>query len=150
MNFVSVPGEPRKVKVEAINSSAISVQWWPPDERALGSSGIIRGYQIYYGSDGGMSSGGALSDDNSGLLSASALTYDVADPAKADAVISGLMPDTGYVVQVAAYTRKGDGRRSRPLKIRTKGAGNYCQVLFLLSHCMARLTNLCCSCLFAF
>jgi len=40
-----------------------------------------------------------------------------------EVVISGLEPEAQYQLQVAAYTRKGDGERSRPKKIRTKGAG---------------------------
>ena len=40
-----------------------------------------------------------------------------------EVVIGGLEPEAQYQFQVAAYTRKGDGERSRPKKIRTKGAG---------------------------
>lgn len=35
--------------------------------------------------------------------------------------VTGLQPDTLYVVQVAAITRKGDGDRSFPVKIKTPG-----------------------------
>jgi len=40
-----------------------------------------------------------------------------------EVVIGGLAPEAQYQFQVAAYTRKGDGERSRPKKIRTRGAG---------------------------
>jgi len=40
-----------------------------------------------------------------------------------EVVIGGLQPEAQYQFQVAAYTRKGDGERSRPKKIRTRGAG---------------------------
>jgi len=40
-----------------------------------------------------------------------------------EVVIGGLEPEAQYQFQVAAYTRKGDGERSRPKKIRTRGAG---------------------------
>jgi len=40
-----------------------------------------------------------------------------------EAVVGGLEPEAQYQIQVAAYTRRGDGERSRPKKIRTKGAG---------------------------
>lgn len=40
-----VPGEPRNVKVEVINSTSIEVTWTPPDEKER--HGIIRGYQIH-------------------------------------------------------------------------------------------------------
>ena len=35
--------------------------------------------------------------------------------------ISGLQPDTSYSVQVSAVTRKGDGARSLPFKVKTPG-----------------------------
>ena len=34
------------MKVEAVNSTAISVQWRPPGEKDM--NGVIRGYQIHY------------------------------------------------------------------------------------------------------
>lgn len=40
-----MPGEPRNVKVEVINSTSIEVSWTPPDEKER--HGIIRGYQIH-------------------------------------------------------------------------------------------------------
>jgi hypothetical protein len=50
--------------------------------------------------------------------------YDTMDPDQQEAVISGLEPDTTYQFTVAAYTRKGDGARSKPAKeAKTKGAG---------------------------
>lgn len=38
-------------------------------------------------------------------------------------VIGGLQPDTTYSITVAAYTTKGDGARSKPKLVVTKGAG---------------------------
>jgi len=35
--------------------------------------------------------------------------------------VTGLQPDTLYAIQVAAITRKGDGDRSYPAKIKTPG-----------------------------
>lgn len=40
-----VPGDPQDVKVQAINSTAIHVQWKPPVEKER--NGIIRGYHIH-------------------------------------------------------------------------------------------------------
>ena len=37
-----------------------------------------------------------------------------------ETVVGGLRPDTQYFVQVAAYTRRGDGQRSRAKRIKTK------------------------------
>lgn len=65
-----VPGEPRKVKIEAVNSTAVNVQWRPPLERE--QNGIIRGYQIYYTrlDENDEHVGSALMQDiNDGLLS---------------------------------------------------------------------------------
>ena len=35
--------------------------------------------------------------------------------------VSGLAPDTRYTIQVAALTRRGDGTRSQPVKVKTPG-----------------------------
>ena len=40
-----VPGDPQKVNVVAVNSTAIRVEWKPPSEKE--QFGIIRGYQIH-------------------------------------------------------------------------------------------------------
>lgn len=40
-------------------------------------------------------------------------------------VIGALKPDTTYSITVAAYTTKGDGARSKPKLVVTKGAGQY-------------------------
>lgn len=41
----TVPGEPQDVRVNVINSTALSVQWKPPLEKDR--NGIIRGYHIH-------------------------------------------------------------------------------------------------------
>ena len=51
--------------------------------------------------------------------------FDQMEGSKESVVITGLQPDTWYQFQVAAYTRKGDGLRSRPKKEKTKGAGKF-------------------------
>lgn len=38
-------------------------------------------------------------------------------------IIAGLQPETTYSITVAAYTMKGDGARSKPKVVTTKGAG---------------------------
>lgn len=40
-----VPGDPQKVSVISVNSTAIRVEWKPPAEKE--QYGIIRGYQIH-------------------------------------------------------------------------------------------------------
>ena len=44
--YLPVPGEPRRLRMQALNSTAINVQWRPPLENE--QNGIIRGYQIFY------------------------------------------------------------------------------------------------------
>lgn len=46
-------------------------------------------------------------------------------------VIGGLKPDTTYSITVAAYTTKGDGARSKPKLVVTKGAGQYIIYVFV-------------------
>lgn len=48
-------------------------------------------------------------------------------------VIGGLKPDTTYSITVAAYTTKGDGARSKPKLVVTKGAGQYKNKMFFFS-----------------
>lgn len=45
MDCVTVPGDPQDVKVSAINSSTIHVEWKPP--KAKDQNGVIRGYHIH-------------------------------------------------------------------------------------------------------
>ncbi|KAG0428853.1 hypothetical protein HPB47_024186, partial [Ixodes persulcatus] len=102
------PGEPRLVKVAALNSTALTVSWKPPSNRDR--NGLIRGYQIHVQE---MNRHGDLIND--------ALRYDVADENAEERNVTGLQPDTKYSVQVAAVTRKGDGNRSPPKTAHTHG-----------------------------
>ncbi|XP_043909993.1 receptor-type tyrosine-protein phosphatase S-like isoform X4 [Protopterus annectens] len=99
---------PRKVEVEVMNSTAIKVLWRSPVPNK--QHGQIRGYQVHYVK---MENGEAL-----GLPH-------IKDVMLADAqemIITGLQPETAYSVTVAAYTTKGDGARSRPKVVTTKGS----------------------------
>ena len=107
---LTVPGKPRKIEVEAINSTAVRVEWRPPTIKE--QNGIIRGFQIHY----------VIINDNEEPVGLPGM-FDLMDGSKSSVVIDKLRPDTTYQFQVAAYTRKGDGERSRPRKIKTKGAG---------------------------
>ena len=42
---IAVPGEPRNVYAQPVNSSTVEVSWDPPDD--ANKNGVIRGYQIY-------------------------------------------------------------------------------------------------------
>ncbi|KAL4236406.1 hypothetical protein ACF0H5_004791 [Mactra antiquata] len=106
----SVPNEPKKVEVEDVNSTTIFVSWRAP--RAKERNGIIRGYYVYC----------AELDENNEPIPHTEETKDTNDGSKTDMVITGLKPDTMYQITVAGYTRRGDGIRSKPKTISTKGA----------------------------
>ncbi|XP_076847753.1 LOW QUALITY PROTEIN: receptor-type tyrosine-protein phosphatase S [Brachyhypopomus gauderio] len=104
-----VPGAPpRRVEVEVINSTALKVMW-----RSLlpgRQHGQIRGYQVHY-----------VRVEN-GEARGLPLIKDVMLADAQEMVIGGLQADTTYSVTVAAYTTKGDGARSKPKLVTTRGA----------------------------
>ncbi|XP_028328372.1 receptor-type tyrosine-protein phosphatase F isoform X9 [Gouania willdenowi] len=105
----SMPGAPpRKLEVEAINSTAIRVTWKPPLQGK--QHGQIRGYQVIYSR---LENGEPRGQPN---------ILDVALPEAQEAIIGGLQSETTYSVTVAAYTTKGDGARSKAKVITTTGA----------------------------
>ncbi|XP_055796814.1 receptor-type tyrosine-protein phosphatase S isoform X8 [Salvelinus fontinalis] len=113
-----VPGAPpRRVEVEVLNSTALKVMW-----RSLlpgRQHGQIRGYQVHYVRvEYGESRGLPLIKD---VMLADA-QWETDDTAEYEMVIGGLQSDTTYSITVAAYTTKGDGARSKPKLVVTKGA----------------------------
>lgn len=118
----TVPDEPTKVSAEAINSTAMFVEWRPPEGR--GSNGIIRGYYVYY-----------YETNNRDEMVGQEMVYDTHDGNRNEAVITNLKADTQYSVQVAGYTRRGDGKRSKKRMVNTKGAGRVPQRLEHLLTC---------------
>lgn len=111
----SVPGEPRRLRLEAINSTSVLVEWRPPAE--AGRRGLIRGYQVVYTPATNRSSAVSSTADTA------AHVLDVADPSTWQAAVTGLLASTVYQFQVAAVGRKGVGERSRPRRVVTKGQG---------------------------
>ncbi|XP_076135118.1 protein tyrosine phosphatase receptor type Fa isoform X3 [Alosa pseudoharengus] len=104
-----VPGAPpRRVEVEAVNSTALRVTWKPP--LAAKQHGQIRGYQVVY------------SRLENGEPRGQPVILDVALPEAQEAFITGLHAETTYSVTVAAYTTKGDGARSKAKVVVTPGA----------------------------
>uniref|UniRef100_A0A673NCY8 protein-tyrosine-phosphatase n=1 Tax=Sinocyclocheilus rhinocerous TaxID=307959 RepID=A0A673NCY8_9TELE len=105
----SLPGAPpRRVDVEVLNSTSIKVMW-----RSLlpgKQHGQIRGYQVHFVR--------VENGESRGLP----LIKDVMLADAQEMVIGGLQPDTTYSITVAAYTTKGDGARSKPKLVVTKGA----------------------------
>ncbi|XP_056377630.1 receptor-type tyrosine-protein phosphatase delta isoform X21 [Hyla sarda] len=114
----SIPsGPPRKVEVEAVNSTAVKVFWRSPVSNK--QHGQIRGYQVHYvRMENGEPKGPPMLKDI--MLADAQWEYD--DTAEHEMIISGLQPETAYAITVTAYTTKGDGARSKPKVVTTSGA----------------------------
>ncbi|NWV69963.1 PTPRD phosphatase, partial [Malurus elegans] len=110
-------GPPRKVEVEAVNSTAVKVSWRSPVPNK--QHGQIRGYQVHYvRMENGESKGQPMLKDI--MLADAQWEYD--DTTEHEMIISGLQPETTYSFTVTAYTTKGDGARSKPKLVSTTGA----------------------------
>ncbi|XP_050184645.1 receptor-type tyrosine-protein phosphatase delta isoform X24 [Myiozetetes cayanensis] len=114
----SIPsGPPRKVEVEAVNSTAVKVSWRSPVPNK--QHGQIRGYQVHYvRMENGEPKGQPMLKDI--MLADAQWEYD--DTTEHNMIISGLQPETTYSFTVTAYTTKGDGARSKPKLVSTTGA----------------------------
>ncbi|XP_074425267.1 receptor-type tyrosine-protein phosphatase delta isoform X19 [Larus michahellis] len=105
----SIPsGPPRKVEVEAVNSTAVKVSWRSPVPNK--QHGQIRGYQVHY-----------VRMEN-GEPKGQPTLKDIMLADAQEMIISGLQPETTYSFTVTAYTTKGDGARSKPKLVSTTGA----------------------------
>ncbi|KAG8455154.1 hypothetical protein GDO86_001382 [Hymenochirus boettgeri] len=110
-------GPPRKVEVEAVNSTSVKVSWRSPV--ANKQHGQIRGYQVHYvRMENGEPKGQPMLKDV--MLADAQWEYD--DTTEHEMIISGLQPETAYSITVTAYTTKGDGARSKPKVVSTSGA----------------------------
>uniref|UniRef100_A0A672MD25 Receptor-type tyrosine-protein phosphatase S n=1 Tax=Sinocyclocheilus grahami TaxID=75366 RepID=A0A672MD25_SINGR len=101
-------GPPRKVEVEAVNSTSVKVLWRSPVPSR--QHGQIRGYQVHYvrmvnGEPGGHP-----------------VIKDILIDDAQESILTDLHAETMYSVTVAAYTTKGDGARSKPKLVTTTGA----------------------------
>ncbi|KAG9342521.1 hypothetical protein JZ751_016525 [Albula glossodonta] len=101
-------GPPRKVEVEAINSTSIKVIWRSPPPNK--QHGQIRGYQVHYVR---MVNGEPVGQP---------VIKDILIDDEQEMIISDLQAETTYSVAVGAYTTKGDGARSKPKLVVTTGA----------------------------
>ncbi|XP_069048473.1 receptor-type tyrosine-protein phosphatase delta isoform X46 [Lepisosteus oculatus] len=101
-------GPPRKVEVEAVNSTSIKVIWRAPVPNK--QHGQIRGYQVHY-----------VKMVN-GEPTGQPVIKDILIEDAQEMIISELQAETTYSVAVAAYTTKGDGARSKPKLVSTTGA----------------------------
>ncbi|NXU57026.1 PTPRS phosphatase, partial [Turnix velox] len=114
----SVPSAPpRKVEVEVLNSTAIQVFWRSPVQNR--QHGQIRGYQVHYVR---MENGEARGLPHIKDIMLADAQWETDDTAEYEMIIAGLQPETSYSITVAAYTMKGDGARSKPKVVTTKGA----------------------------
>ncbi|XP_031953245.1 receptor-type tyrosine-protein phosphatase delta isoform X33 [Corvus moneduloides] len=105
----SIPsGPPRKVEVEAVNSTAVKVSWRSPVPNK--QHGQIRGYQVHY-----------VRMEN-GEPKGQPMLKDIMLADAQEMIVSGLQPETTYSFTVTAYTTKGDGARSKPKLVSTTGA----------------------------
>ena len=84
-NLFTVPGEPQSMRITAITSSSVTLQWRPPKT----PNGVITQYSIQYNET-------AIADLGSNVM------Y----------TIEELSPDTVYVLQLRAHTVVGAGSPS--------------------------------------
>uniref|UniRef100_A0A8C2ER40 Receptor-type tyrosine-protein phosphatase S n=1 Tax=Cyprinus carpio TaxID=7962 RepID=A0A8C2ER40_CYPCA len=101
-------GPPRKVEVEAVNSSCVKVLWRSPVPSR--QHGQIRGYQVHY-----------VRMVNGEPVGHPVIKDMLIDDAQ-ELILTDLHAETMYSVTVAAYTTKGDGARSKPKLVTTTGA----------------------------
>ncbi|XP_034470603.1 receptor-type tyrosine-protein phosphatase F isoform X13 [Hippoglossus hippoglossus] len=114
----SMPGAPpRKLEVEAINSTAIRVTWKPPLQGK--QHGQIRGYQVIFSR---LENGEPRGQPNIMDVALPEAQWNIEESTEHEAIIAGLHSETTYSVTVAAYTTKGDGARSKAKVITTTGA----------------------------
>ncbi|XP_043991416.1 receptor-type tyrosine-protein phosphatase F-like isoform X14 [Gambusia affinis] len=114
----SMPGAPpRKLEVEAINSTAIRVTWKPPIQ--VKQHGQIRGYQVIFSR---LENGEPRGQPNIMDVALPEAQWNIEESTEHEAVIGGLLAETTYSVTVAAYTTKGDGARSKAKVVTTTGA----------------------------
>uniref|UniRef100_A0A8D3BPC4 protein-tyrosine-phosphatase n=1 Tax=Scophthalmus maximus TaxID=52904 RepID=A0A8D3BPC4_SCOMX len=94
---------PQEIKCSSTSSTTLLVSWHPPP--LTSQNGVLAGYRVRY-----------QVTHFDIFLSPSPPTV------PQEMVIGGLKPDTTYSITVAAYTTKGDGARSKPKLVVTKGA----------------------------
>ncbi|XP_029609689.1 receptor-type tyrosine-protein phosphatase S isoform X39 [Salmo trutta] len=110
-------GPPRKVEVEAVNSTSIKVIWRSP--MPTKQHGQIRGYQVHYVR---MVNGEPMGQPGIKDILIEDAQWEYDDSTEHEMVITELQAESTYSVAMAAYTTKGDGARSKPKLITTTGA----------------------------
>ena len=106
----SVPTEPYSLKLAAVTSSSVTLQWMPPAT----PNGVITQYSLQYGGN---------TIDNFGTETLNMLM----------GTIEGISPDTKYVLQLRAHTRVGPGPPAS-LTIQTCKLLNKCSYIYIANH----------------
>ena len=104
-NHPAPSAPPASVSISDVISISITVQWGTVD--CIHRNGDITGYSVRYGV----------------RESGSTQTESVSEDATTEATISGLVPSTSYVIEVAAVNSAGIGVYSDPLTVETSVAG---------------------------
>ena len=125
--YVSVPSaSPDSVSISAVTSSSITVQWEMVP--CIHRNGDITGYSVQYTGGGSTQTMSVSADSSGGMVT-----------------ISGLLPATMYLVQVAAVNSAGTGDYSDSMMINTPEREYNMVVSYVLlgadvylnlSHCM--------------
>ncbi|KAB1259339.1 Receptor-type tyrosine-protein phosphatase S [Camelus dromedarius] len=117
---------PRKVEAEALNATAIASAVRSP---APGAADGQSGYQVHYVRRRALGPGRRASRTScwpmpsmGRRVGSPGCITDPPHPCPQEMVITNLQPETAYSITVAAYTMKGDGARSKPKVVVTKGA----------------------------
>jgi len=83
-------------------------------------TGLVRGYRVHY----------SAVDDVGDTINSTRRVMDVGNNSSVtEAVIGGLRPDRLYQFEMAAFTRRTEGQRTRQRRVRTHGAGNVSSLL---------------------
>lgn len=107
---------PTDVRVKAINSTAVSVWWKPPNPQKI--NGINQGYKLQAWHNGG------FSEENEHR--SVTVAPNLFDPqAEQNAVFPGLRKYALYNITVLCFTNPGDGERSSPVAVRTSEDGKF-------------------------
>ncbi|KAK2569595.1 Receptor-type tyrosine-protein phosphatase delta [Acropora cervicornis] len=100
-------GAPRKLNCVVKNSSVIEVSWKPPSQT---QEGRIQGYTVFY----------TKVDDQGNSLQPPSMPRVKHTPTEnLVLLLTHLDADTTYLIQVAAFTKKGDGAKSIPRLAKT-------------------------------
>jgi len=116
-------------------------RWKPTAERRVRCVlGVVRGYRIHYAAVSDIDAGHTHhhqqqqqpaaqgeddedEDDEDEDASGVWHVHEVTNSSRSEAVISGLHADRWYQLDISAFTRRTDGQRTRPRRVKTHGAG---------------------------